>query len=69
MFHPDTSRISGGFAGRPGNYGPSASNTGYMAPNHIEILDYNIVYDFNFTLILGHVQVSYLRVESNLGRV
>lgn len=57
IYQPYTNRISGGFAGKHGNYGPLDGPTGYLAPNHQEILDYNIVYDFNFSIILGTVQV------------
>lgn len=56
IFQPFTNRISGGFAGQHGDYGPLDAETGYLAPNHIEILDYNVVYDFNFSIILGTVQ-------------
>ncbi len=45
--------FSGGFAGVPGAGGPKDNSTGYIAPNHQEILDHNIQYDFSYVLILG----------------
>ena len=53
IWSPGTSRISGGFFSDPGVGGPSDSPTGYLAPNRTEILDHNIVYDFEYALILG----------------
>ncbi|XP_062515736.1 uncharacterized protein LOC134191172 [Corticium candelabrum] len=56
VFQPYTNLITGGFAGPHGNYGPHSGSTGYLAPNQIEILDYNIIYQFNFSIILGSLQ-------------
>lgn len=43
----------GGFAGTKNSGGPTSGNTGYIAPLSTEILDHNITYDFEATLILG----------------
>lgn len=56
IWSPVTSRFSGGFFSQPGVGGPSDSPTGYIAPNRTEILDYNIVYDYNYVLILGSLE-------------
>lgn len=56
VFNPDTIAFSGGFAGKTGKGGSLDNPTGYIAPNHREILDYNIQYDFEFTLILGSLE-------------
>ncbi|NNM85853.1 MAG: hypothetical protein HKL96_08895 [Phycisphaerales bacterium] len=41
------------FFGHPGIGGPKDSNTAYIAPNRNEILDYNIVFKYHYTLIIG----------------
>ena len=56
VFHPQTVAMSGGFAGKGGSGGPSDANTGYIAPNHFELLDWNITYNFSFHLILGNLK-------------
>ncbi len=43
----------GGFAGTKNSGGPTSGNTGYIAPLSTDILDHNITYDFEATLILG----------------
>lgn len=53
VWNPGCIRFSGGFAGKPGKGGPHDSPTGYIAPNRVEILDHNIVYEYEYTLILG----------------
>ena len=54
VFEPDVCQFGGGFAGQPkGVGGPKDSQTGYIAPNLDEILDYNISYQFRYVLILG----------------
>lgn len=55
VFQPGTIHISGGFFGTPGNYGPLDDPTGYLGPNHIEILDWDIKYHYRFDLILGDI--------------
>ena len=41
------------FYGHPGIGGPKDGNTAYIAPNRDEILDYNIVFHYHYTLIVG----------------
>jgi len=53
VWAPETTAISGGFAGKPGVGGSTDSPTGYIAPNLSEILDSNIIYDSRYVLILG----------------
>jgi len=55
VIHPDVVRFLGGFYGRPGAGGPRDDATGYLAPVRQEILDYNIVYEFHYTLVLDHL--------------
>ena len=43
----------GGFAGQPGVGGPKDAPTGYIAPLHEEIIDWNIDYDYRYTLVVG----------------
>ncbi len=33
--------------------GPKDDPTGYMAPSHLEVLDWNIVYEYEYDLVLG----------------
>jgi hypothetical protein len=49
-------RTIGGFAGKPGRGGPGDGPTGYISPLHVDILDWNIVYEYNYVLILGDIQ-------------
>ena len=53
IWTPETTRISGGFFSEPGAGGPADAPTGYLAPNRQEILDYNIVFDYRYELVLG----------------
>jgi hypothetical protein len=53
IWNPGCFRFSGGFAGVPGAGGPKDNPTGYIAPNHDEILDHDIQYEFSYVLILG----------------
>ena len=54
VFQPETSQMLGRFFGdHPGTGGPTDDATGYIAPVNEEILDWNIVYNFTFHLIVG----------------
>lgn len=53
IWEPGVYQFLGGFAGKPGAGGPKDGPTGYVAPLHTDILDHNIVYDYDYTLILG----------------
>lgn len=55
VYQPDTMRFSAGFYGTRGSGGPSDPQTGYIAPNQDEIIDWDIVYDFKYHLILGNL--------------
>jgi hypothetical protein len=50
-----TERFACGFFGDSFTGDSKADATGYIAPNQTEVLDYNIVYDYSYTLILGTV--------------
>jgi hypothetical protein len=55
VHHPDAISTTGGYhsGGSPGTGGPTNDNTGYIAPIHAEVLDANLVYDYDFNLIVG----------------
>ncbi len=53
IYHPGAYLTVGGFHGTPGSGGPSSVNTGYISPLLTELLDHDIVYAYNYTLILG----------------
>jgi hypothetical protein len=55
IHHPDAIFMQGGYfnTGNLGTGGPTDNNTAYIAPNNIEVLDYNIVYQYDFNLIVG----------------
>jgi len=53
VWHPGNYRFTGGFAGKPGRGGPKDEATGYIAPHRQEILDHNIVHEYEYVLILG----------------
>jgi len=53
IYHPGAVVTVGGFHGTPGVGGPYSSNTGYIAPLHTDIIDHDIVYNFEYSLILG----------------
>jgi len=56
VFSPVARQFIGGFAGKPGKGGPLDNPTGYIAPTRSEILDYNIVYDYEYELIVGTLE-------------
>jgi hypothetical protein len=56
LFHPGQMRFAGGFApngGQPGTGGPLDPPCGYIGGLGREILDHNIVYTYDYYLILG----------------
>lgn len=55
VYEPGVYRMIGGFAGKPGQGGPKDGPTGYIAPLHAEILDWNIDYEYRYTLIVGDI--------------
>lgn len=52
VFHPDVVRFLGRCYGEPNRGGPHNDSCGYLAPVREEILDHNIVYEYQYTLIL-----------------
>ncbi|MCS6774944.1 MAG: hypothetical protein RMJ43_13840 [Chloroherpetonaceae bacterium] len=55
VFHAGAYDFVGGFHGPPNTGGPLDNSTGYIAPLRNEILDHNIVYTYEYVLILGTV--------------
>jgi hypothetical protein len=59
IHHPDAIIMAGGYSckegcwGSAGTGGPSDYNLAYIGPVHKEVLDYNIVYEYDFNLIVG----------------
>ena len=55
VHNPDAVFTLGGYAssGNPCTGGPSDNNTAYLAPVNLEVLDWNIVYEYDFNLIVG----------------
>lgn len=59
IYNPKTINYSAGFVGEKANpidCGDKSFNSGYMSPITAEILDHNIVYDYNYTLIVGDIE-------------
>ncbi|MBX9720897.1 MAG: hypothetical protein K2X81_05855 [Candidatus Obscuribacterales bacterium] len=61
--HPGVYDFRGGFRGKAGRGGPFDASTGYIAPLRQEILDHNIVYEYNYCLILG--KLDEIRKQAN----
>ena len=56
VIHPGVVRFLGGFYGTAQNGGPNDDSTGYIAPVRQEILDHNIVYEYDYTLVLDTIE-------------
>ena len=57
VYLPGACAFTGGFAGQPkGSGGPKDNPTGYMTPTLGEILDHDIVYTYEYTLIVGSLE-------------
>ena len=56
IYLPGACAFTGGFSGRKGAGGAKDAPTGHMTPRHIEILDHNIVYTYQYTLIVGSLK-------------
>ena len=52
VYNPGAAQTIGGFAGTRGTGGPANGPTGYISPLHTDFIDANIVYDFQYYLIL-----------------
>jgi hypothetical protein len=55
VWSPSTTNFSGGFYGAKGIGGPKDEATGYIAPSRNEILDHNVVHEYNYALICGDI--------------
>jgi FG-GAP-like repeat len=55
VHNPEATSMVGGYfnAGNPCTGGPSDNNTAYLSPFNLEVLDWNIVYEYDFNLIVG----------------
>ncbi len=56
VYNPSTALVSGGFYGTMGEGGPKDTNTGYISPFQMDILDHDIVYTYTYSLIVGDVK-------------
>lgn len=59
LYNPTTNHFCGGFVGEQGNPGAcdeKSYNSGFISGNTPAIYDCNIVYDYEYTLILGTVE-------------
>ncbi len=56
VIHPDVFQFIGGFAGTPNTGGSHDNSTGYIAPVRQEILDSNIVYEYEYRLVMGDLK-------------
>ena len=53
VWSPGGFLFAGGFAGSPGKGGPHDDPTGYLSPQSVEILDWNITHEYRNDLMLG----------------
>ena len=56
VFHPGAYHTVGGLSGPPGTGGPKHGPTGYIAPLHTDVIDHDITYEYEVTLILGDLR-------------
>ncbi|HWE94051.1 MAG TPA: hypothetical protein VG269_08825 [Tepidisphaeraceae bacterium] len=56
VWNPGAYKFIGGFAGKPGAGGPKDDPTGYIAPIGDDVIDHDIDYQFQYTLILGDLK-------------
>jgi hypothetical protein len=56
VIHPDVVRFIGGFYGKQLHGGPTDNPNGYVAPVRQEVLDHNIVYEFEYVLVLDTLE-------------
>jgi hypothetical protein len=56
IYLPGACAFTGGFSGQKGEGGPKDGPTGHMTPRHIEILDHNIVFTYQYSLIVGSLK-------------
>src|SRR6185312_5654762 len=53
IFEPGCGAFNGGFFDKPHKGGPRDNPTGYIAPTPNEIIDWNIVHEYRYDLIVG----------------
>ena len=56
VWSPETLKFTGGFYGKTRVGGPKDPSTGYLAPGTREILDHNIVYEYEYVLLVDSIQ-------------
>lgn len=56
IWQPYCTRFIGGFAGREGQGTSKDNASGYMAPTRREIIDHNIVHEYQYRLIVGSLR-------------
>jgi len=67
VIHPGAYSFVGGFHGKPNTGGPRDDPTGYIAPVRKEILDHNIVYGYQYQLVLRSLEE--IRARALAGRL
>jgi len=67
VWTPETQSFVGGFYQEPGVGGPKDPNTGYLAPIESDILDHDIVYDYEYVLIVDSLSAIREWVRENHG--
>jgi hypothetical protein len=55
VINPHSESFGGGFYGPHADGGPSDAQTGFLRPGLKEVIDYNITYTYDYTLVLGTV--------------
>ncbi len=53
VFEPNVYTFGGALFGSNMSGGPTSSNTAYVSPHPEEIIDYNLAYQFQYSLVLG----------------
>jgi hypothetical protein len=56
IYTPGTYTYTGGFAGKTGSGGPKDGPTGYISPLRREILDHDLIYRYEYTLIVDDLK-------------
>ncbi len=62
VYNDASTRCVGGFYGEKGVGGPKDNATGYICPEILEVLDHNIVYTYEYALIVG--SLTHIRHEA-----
>ncbi len=69
IWMPSTTSFGSGCFSTPGVGGPKDAPTGYISPSHNEILDHDIVYTYDYTLIVGQLEdIRAAALEKEKGR-